>query len=347
MNTTPDRLLRVAERAVLEACAVCRAVQTRDPRLGGQSVGAITKGDSSPVTIADFAAQAVIAHRLRQALGEVTLLGEEGSGYLRDPMHAAEKAAALAAVRLVWPDASEADMLDALDVGDGEFRRTPGHHGAFWTLDPIDGTKGFLRGEQYAVCLAYVEVPPSGIGIPTIAAMGCPNLPPSFAGQFHTPDPVGLVYLACRGRGASVLPADGSAPASPLRRAPRTPGAPILGCRSVDASHSDHSTASRAMRRLNAHPEPLELDSQCKYAVVARGQADVYLRIPGRKPYVERIWDHASGALIASESGCAVTDIDGKPLDFGHGRGLDANRGIVCADPSIHRDILDAIAAEL
>ncbi len=347
MNTSPDHLLGVAERAVLEACAVCRAVQTRDPRLGGQSAIAITKGDRSPVTIADFAAQAVIAHRLRQALGDVTLLGEEGSGYLRDPTHAAEKTAALAAVRLVWPEASEADMLDALDLGAGEFHRTPGRAGAFWTLDPIDGTKGFLRGEQYAVCLAHIEVPESGIGAPTIAAMGCPNLPASFTAQFHTPDPVGLVYLAGKGRGASVLPADGSAPASPLRRAPRTPGAPILGCRSVDASHSDHSTASRAMRRLHAHPAPLELDSQCKYAVVARGQADVYLRIPGKKPYVERIWDHASGALIASEAGCSVTDIEGKPLDFAHGRGLDANSGIVCCEPSLLRDILGAIAAEL
>jgi 3'(2'), 5'-bisphosphate nucleotidase len=26
----------------------------------------------------------------------------------------------------------------------------------FWTLDPIDGTKGFLRGEQYVVALALV-----------------------------------------------------------------------------------------------------------------------------------------------------------------------------------------------
>ena len=41
----------------------------------------------------------------------------------------------------------------------------------FWTLDPIDGTKGFLRGEQYAVALALIEG-----GEVVVAALACPNL---------------------------------------------------------------------------------------------------------------------------------------------------------------------------
>ena len=41
----------------------------------------------------------------------------------------------------------------------------------FWTLDPIDGTKGFLRGEQYAVALALIVAWRSrgrGAGVPSV-----------------------------------------------------------------------------------------------------------------------------------------------------------------------------------
>ena len=88
---------------------------------------------------------------------------------------------------------------------------------------------------------------------------------------------------------------------------------------------------------------PVRLDSQCKYAVVARGQADAYLRLPTKKGYVERIWDHAAGCCIACESGAFVTDIFGNNLDFSHGRGLEKNKGIVCAPPRVHGLMLRAI----
>jgi 3'(2'), 5'-bisphosphate nucleotidase len=89
--------------------------------------------------------------------------------------------------------------------------------------------------------------------------------------------------------------------------------------------------------------EPARLDSQCKYAVVARGQADAYLRLPTKKGYVERIWDHAAGALIAAEAGVAVTDAVGHDLDFSQGRGLEKNRGILAAPARPHGLLLAAI----
>ena len=50
------------------------------------------------------------------------------------------------------------------------------HHAGFWTLDPVDGTKGFLRNQQYAIALAYIER-----GTPVVGVMGCPNLPRDFS----------------------------------------------------------------------------------------------------------------------------------------------------------------------
>ncbi|MBL4808918.1 MAG: hypothetical protein JKY43_02535, partial [Phycisphaerales bacterium] len=125
-------------------------------------------------------------------------------------------------------------------------------------------------------------------------------------------------------------------------------GEEISVCASVEKSHTNMNDTDRILNWIKdqglGHPgEPARLDSQCKYAVVARGQADAYLRLPTKKPYVERIWDHAAGACIASESGAFVTDIFGRNLDFSHGRGLEKNKGIVCAPPRIHGILLAAI----
>ena len=72
--------------------------------------------------------------------------------------------------------------------------------------------------------------------------------------------------------------------------------------------------------------------------------ADAYLRMPTRPRYVERIWDHAAGSLIGTEAGCAVTDIRGDRLDFGHGRHLEKNLGVICASTSLHPELIRAIA---
>ena len=87
----------------------------------------------------------------------------------------------------------------------------------------------------------------------------------------------------------------------------------------------------------------VSLDSQCKYSIVARGQADAYLRMPKNVEYVEKIWDHGAGSIIASESGAVVSDIHGNPLDFGHGRLLKANSGVIVAVPGLHERLIDRI----
>ena len=85
------------------------------------------------------------------------------------------------------------------------------------------------------------------------------------------------------------------------------------------------------------------MDSQAKYAVVARGEADIYLRLPTRADYREKIWDHAAGALIVAEAGGTVTDIHGRPLEFHHGRELAANRGVIVTNGRLHDRVLEAI----
>jgi Inositol monophosphatase family len=67
-----------------------------------------------------------------------------------------------------------------------------------WTLDPIDGTKGFLRGGQYAVCLGLIEDAQVQLGV-----IGCPNL---LVDPSNQDGPRGCLFVAVKGQGAEQVP---------------------------------------------------------------------------------------------------------------------------------------------
>ena len=94
------------------------------------------------------------------------------------------------------------------------------------------------------------------------------------------------------------------------------PSAAARFCESVESGHTAHDTAATIADLLHITQPPVRLDSQAKYAVVARGDADIYMRLPTRPNYQEKIWDHAGGTLLVEEAGGRVTDINGKPLDW-------------------------------
>src|SRR5207248_7614380 len=126
-----------------------------------------------------------------------------------DPVVAEEDAEALrgagegltgrvvSSVRRFCPGAGPADILGWIDHG-----RPAGVPGRFWTLDPIDGTKGFLRGEQYAVALALIVE-----GEVVLGVLGCPNLP---VDADRPGSPRGCLFAAVRGEGVRMRPFDGA-----------------------------------------------------------------------------------------------------------------------------------------
>jgi len=59
--------------------------------------------------------------------------------------------------------------------------------------------------------------------------------------------------------------------------------------------------------------------------------------------YREKIWDHAPGQILLEEAGGIVTDSRGQPLDFGLGRTLGENFGVVAAGKDVHAQILQAV----
>ena len=89
------------------------------------------------------------------------------------------------------------------------------------------------------------------------------------------------------------------------------------------------------------------MDSQAKYAVLAAGAGDILVRLisPARPDYRERIWDQAAGMIVVTEAGGRVTDLDGKSLDFSHGRTLAKNRGVLATNGHLHETVLAGLRA--
>ncbi len=312
--------------AVRQAAILCghvRATLNQD--------GSLSKADKSPVTIADYGAQAVILQRLKELTPEIPVVAEEDAAALRDPANATIHAQVVLEVRRILPGLSEEDILTAIDLG----QYPGGSEGLFWTLDPIDGTKGFLRNDQYAIALALIED-----GQPVLGVLGCPQLP------LNAPEPgqTGCVLAASRTGGAWLHSLEGDDKRSIQVSTTPAPSQACF-CESVESGHSRHDWAADVAEKLGIDRPSVRMDSQCKYAALARGDADIYLRLPTRPGYEEKIWDHAAGCLIMEEAGGTVTDIHGQRLDFSAGRTLKHNRGVVATNGRWHDQVIAAVEA--
>jgi len=314
---------RVALDAVIKACRLCSAVQAA--HLGG---GVIDKEDKSPVTVADFGAQAVVSDHLALVFPHDPLVAEEDSALLRRPENARLKEAVLKHVRMITSRLSEEEIFAAIDRGNPG----GGAKGRFWTLDPIDGTKGFLRGDQYAVALALIEDGQVRLGV-----LGCPRLPlVSFQGQ------AGSLFVAVRGQGSAVRGIE-QGEERQIRVADIANPSDALFCESFESSHSSHDDMGGIVELLGVKRPPLRMDSQAKYGILARGDGTVYLRLPTKKAYVEKIWDHAAGCILVEEAGGKVTDLNGNPLDFSQGKTLVKNKGVIATNGKLHQVVLEAV----
>ncbi|KAI8910266.1 hypothetical protein EDD86DRAFT_204953 [Gorgonomyces haynaldii] len=315
---------RIAIEAVLKASKLCQT--TFNKLVQNQT---LTKSDLSPVTVADFGCQAIVNEILSQHFPQDPIVGEEDAKDLRENPVLGDQVVEL--VNSLSQESRSAEQIYAsIDLGRYEGGRT----GRFWTLDPIDGTKGFLRGEQFAVCLALVED-----GIVKVGVLGCPNLPHDLTKNGDR----GSVYVAVKDQGAFMRTFEDNKETQ-IHVCSVSDSKDTQFCESVESGHSAHDKQAQIAKDLNITKPSIRMDSQCKYAVVARGDAGIYLRLPTRKDYEEKIWDHAAGSLIITEAGGKITDIYGKELDFAVGRTLKNNKGIIATNGKIHEQVLKAVS---
>lgn len=316
---------QAALRAITEAAQLCMAVRS-------DMVGAdvLEKGDKSPVTVADFGSQALVCQRLTASFPGDAIVAEEDATALWQPENASRLAQVTRYVQRFHEEVTAETVCDWIDAGNNTVTDR------FWTLDPIDGTKGFLRDDQYAIALALIEN-----GEVQVGALACPALPLDFN------DPsgeVGAVFIAVRGEGAAMASLGGG-PHIPIQVSNLAEESKLRFVESVESAHGDQPLQAAVARAVGITRPSMRLDSQAKYGAVARGDAALYLRLPSKKHpnYREKIWDHAAGALIVEAAGGRVSDMHGRPLDFASDYEMHNNQGVVVSNGTLHEAVLKVI----
>lgn len=367
-----DRELEVAVRAVQLACVLSQRTQERLLR---NEEKANSKMDRSLVTVADWGVQAVISWVLSQSFcdEEVAMVAEEDTNALKgmDGIHVLQRVvnavneclSASSIVGLNPPDhpLGTIDVLKAINKGSS----TGGSKGRYWVLDPVDGTLGFVRGDQYAIALSLIED-----GEVVLGVLGCPNFPMKkewlsyhhryyrLMSKLSPPSPdvwhKGSIFIAQKG-GAQVWmqPSISNVKDLNILKLAKLVSVSSIDdpaeatfCEPVEKANSSHSFTAGLASSIGLKKRPLRLYSMAKYAAIARGDAEIFMKF-ARSGYKEKIWDHAAGVLIVQEAGGVVTDAGGKPLDFSQGRYLEGlDRGIIaCSGKKIHEKLVDAVDA--
>lgn len=212
-----NKQLAAAKKAASLAARLCQKARRE---LSQSEVQA--KSDKSLVTVADYGSQALVTIILEKELPSMpfSLVAEEDSHDLRsqESGETLRRITELVNETLLSTDhddgksalpLSEEEVLVTIDKGKSE----GGPCGQHWVLDPIDGTKGYLRRDgQYAIALALLDE-----GKVVLGVLACPNLPlASIACAYRETeaceDRVGFLFFAQVGSGTYMQCLDGSAP---------------------------------------------------------------------------------------------------------------------------------------
>ena len=214
---------------------------------GADDPGVTTKSDDSPLTRADLESHRVIMERLLQLTPDIPVLSEEGA--------------------------------------DAPYEHRRGW-GRFWLVDPLDGTKEFIRRNgEFTVNIALIEA-----GAPVLGVVHVPVLERTLSGA------AGLGAWRHEGDGEPrAITAAGTGDGDLV----------VAASRSHPGPHLEAFLAALPEHRL------LSMGSSLKLCLVAEGQADLYPRLG---PTME--WDTAAAHAVVSAAGGRVLDFDGRPLRY-------------------------------
>ncbi|KAI8626892.1 carbohydrate phosphatase [Xylariaceae sp. FL1651] len=345
MDSPFSQELRTAIRAVQSAAKISQSVISSDDK------GTIEKDDLSPVTVADFAIQALLTATIHSAFPDDKFVGEESAAGLRENPVLLNRVWALL-LRLQDDEAkllcklpkSPLEMCEMIDkCGFGE----PGGPGAgrVWVFDPIDGTQTFVQREAYAINVALLEGSKQ-----VLSVVGCPTIPMNAKAPIdnRTVDPTGqgTIAFAVKGYGTYVLPLMEFSNENLVRKIePYATTTTIADLRAVSCYHMLDSGVDDAhmviMERLGITTQGCNfLAWVLRWVTLGLGLANMTVWVYKKRERTGKIWDHAGAMLLFEEVGGKITDIDGKDIDLGVGRRLASNHGFVAAPKAIHHVVL-------
>lgn len=201
------------------------------------------KEDRSPVTAADLAANAIIIEKLAVLTPDIPIVSEES-------------------VHITWAERK--------------------HWPRFWLVDPLDGTKEYLRKNgEFTVNIALIEQ-----GQPVMAVVHAPALGKTWLGDGHQ------AWLVSNNQREEVKVKPASSPV-------------VVGSRSHPSPKMEEFLAQFATYQLVA------VGSSLKFCLVAEGRAQYYPRLGPTM-----MWDTAAGQCIAESAGAIVKTLDGAPLRY-------------------------------
>jgi len=308
--------LEPIKQAVRLAATLCTTVQQNH-------LVANEKAGAEPVTIADYGSQALIGEVISREFPADAVLAEESGAQFLEVVDAAQRGEIIALIgQTLGKTVSESDVVEWLDYGKTATANR------IWVIDPIDGTKGFLALRHYAIAVGILED-----GLPVGAVMGCPAYP-GYDGGALVWTWGGEVWIEAM-TGGEAKRVEASKLADPTH---------IRIMESVEKTHGAFDRMAKVREYAGLLDSPFErIDSMEKYARIAAGDGELYLRLPrtgSGRPHAS--WDHAAGAALVLAGGGSATDIDGTPLDFSKGRNL-PNQGMLISNGVIHERVLAAV----
>lgn len=279
------------------------------------------KAGREPVTVADYGSQAILCRAISAAFPDDAVLAEERAEQFQTLVSEADRARIVQLVgKVLEQTITEDEVMAWLEHGRGKTAERT------WIIDPVDGTKGFIAGRRYAIAVGALEG-----GLPVAGVIGSPG----YNG--------GLLFHG-QGSAAYMQRLSGG---KTYRIAVSQPPKRLESLRVIESSENSHADHDSLLRIITAagitSPSVERIDGQDKYAMVACGDADLYLRLPREARPKHKIWDHLAGTALVQAAGGVVTDLDGSPLDFSVGPILERNRGMVVSNGHVHEKVLEAL----
>lgn len=266
------------------------------------------KQNQSPVTLADFASQIFIISKLKKAFPQDQFIAEEDdSAFIGEreerTINECFKSLGLRGIE---------NLKTILNYrGDDSNRQ--------WTIDPIDGTEGFLKNLSYAIGIGFMID-----SDPKLSSIAAPN--------YNGKDLA--VFSAEKGKGAKASYDNGKFSIIKISSQKLLKNAAI--CRSL---HHDQPWTLK-FTEIAGITKTIQMDGMGKFCLIADGSFDIFTR-PERN--ITNSWDYMPGDLIVREAGGRVSDLIGNPLRYEKSKCLLTSPGIIASNGLLHEETLKII----
>jgi len=263
------------------------------------------KKDRSPATVADYSSQIYILNQIKGNFPEDQVIAEENETGLIDDDSANQ-------IRECFNHLNIDGISDLKNLLNYRGKKSTRQ----WTVDPIDGTKGFMKGLKYAI----------GIGLmvnsdPKISVIGVPEYKNN-----------GLaIFTAEKGKGAKA--SYGGKDFQSIHVSNQNILKKARLCQSL---HYDLPWVTQFADKIGIEKR-IKIDSMAKFCLVADGSYDLYIKpIMGFRVYT---WDYSQGDLLVREAGGKVTDLDEERLIFQDEKCILRAPGIITSNGVLHDEV--------